>query len=161
MISVENARAILKQSEAAAAAERKATLVAQLKTIRAELLSCTRELAKREQPILKAQADLDAIRGALVNYDAQLGSLEKPAVADYLPDDPEVQAWRKQSDAIVAEMTRLRGLRSDMPGVERMRAEAVQLQNTVNALQHQENGLLNTLNNSLGLASIEGRSIPS
>ncbi len=153
--SVAQAQAVLARAEEAQRAERKAALVAQLKSTRSELRTQQQALEKLRRQVFKGQADLDNVQREQQLYLNALGvnAQRKPDVADLIPDDPEVMAWRMRENDLEANLARLRAQRSALPNLELLRADGVRLAQQVQALQYAESNILNTLTSDIG----EGR----
>ena len=149
--SVAQAQAMLARAEEAQRAERRAQLVAQLKTTRSELRTQQSELEKLRRQVFKGQADLDNVLREQQMYLNALAvnAQRKPACAEVLPDDPEVMAWRMRETDLEANLARLRAQRAALPNLELLRAEGVMLAHQVQALQHAESNLQNALDGSL------------
>ena len=116
-----------------------------------------------KRQIDKGQNDLDNIReeigilsNALAMFEAQ-----KPDAADYLPEDPEVVAWRNKCATLEAELERLRSKRVALPNIELLRAEGVNLAQHVQALRYAEANILKALDGTLAQSPVGGVFAPS
>jgi predicted nucleic acid-binding Zn-ribbon protein len=149
--SVAQAQAMLAQAEEAQRAERRAQLVAQLKTTRSELRTQQQALENLKRQVFKGQAALDNILREQQMYLNALGAnaQRKPACAEMLPDDPDVVAWRMRETDLEANLARLREQRAALPNLELLRGDGVLLAHQVQALQYAESNILNTLTGSL------------
>jgi predicted nucleic acid-binding Zn-ribbon protein len=156
--AVAYARTQLTEAEAVAAKERRAALVAQLKSTRAELRTHQRTLEKLKRQIFKGQADLDNCRREIGVVSEALAMFEsrKPAVADHLPDDPETVQWRNQCNALESELERLRKKRMALPNLSVLRGEGVTLAQRVQALQFSESNILSALDGTLAQSPVGG-----
>ena len=149
--AVAQAQAALARAEELQRAERRAQLVAQLKSTRSELRTKNRELEKLRRQVFSGQNDLENIqRGQQMYLNAlAVNAQRKPACAEVLPDDPEVVAWRMRENDLEANLAQLRAQRAALPNLELLRAEGVTLAQQVQALQHAESNLQNALDGSL------------
>ncbi len=161
--AVAQARELVAQAEAAQAKERRVQLIDQLKTTRAELRTQQKALEKIRGQVFNGQADLDNVRREIGVVAEALSMFEgqRPSVAGYLPEDPEVLAWRDKCATLEAELERLRAKRVALPNIELLRAEGVNLAQRVQALQFSESNILNALDGTLAQSPVGGVFAPS
>ena len=118
---VEQAEAQLREAKAADAAEQRkadALKLAEVReaigTARAEYNKLRQKIRQGEEAIARVQATVDAIVDQIT-----LSMLTRPEAADFLPDDPEVQVWQQEHDALVAKrdcaIERREQVRASMP----------------------------------------------
>jgi hypothetical protein len=150
-ISVTLARVALAEAEVTARAQRRAELIERLSKVRGELHTKSTELELKSRRVFEGQAALENVRGQLMAVLDTLGELEgaKPAVANYLPQDPATIQWQQKHDALVAEHSRLLAVRHGQPDVEVMRFDAVNLIKEVQQLMWSEAEILSQLDGSL------------
>jgi len=131
----------------AEAEERRAELTQQLASVRAELRVKQPELARLKVVVLNQQAAEDNLRRKILSRRDTINTLhaERPAVADVLPDDPDVLNWRAAVEAREAEVLALQDELRAMPNINLLRTEGVELTQRIQALQHAEVNLLNAL----------------
>ncbi|MGA9670399.1 MAG: hypothetical protein WBQ94_14395 [Terracidiphilus sp.] len=163
-LAVLDAEATIAAAKAEQVKTRRGELVAQLREVRAELRVLLPELAQMKRDILDGQSIRDNMLRALSNRQDRVNDLyaEKPATADYLPDDPDVIRWRaalkKAEEAVVT----LRGQIRAQPDIERLRIQGVELQQRVQAFRYREANTLSALDALKGHrnASWGGKQIP-
>ncbi|HEV2484117.1 MAG TPA: hypothetical protein VGT08_01180 [Terracidiphilus sp.] len=161
--AVAHARAQLTEAEAVAAKERRAQLVAQLRSTRSELRTETRKLEKLKQTIFTGQAALENVLREQQMYLNALGmnAQRKPSCAELIPADPEVVEWRMRETDLETNLARLRARRAQLPNLELLRVEGVQLAQHVQQLMYAENNLINELDGGVGVVPVGGVFAPS
>lgn len=117
-------------------AEVRATLIDQQK----QLIEMTKELQRSRGTAKRFQADVDRLTNAI----SQL-TLERPAVADALPDDPEVKAWQKKYDRLQRQRDEAIAHRAEVGQTSADTLQAVRLENSINQLKYAEQNLLRKL----------------
>lgn len=148
--AVLEARALLARAEQEEHDERRAELVRQLTAVRnehREAMARYRTLStqiKRERETRgNAQAKVLAALDALDEH-----FRERPSVADYLVDDPDVVAWREAHEALERKRDGLILLRDKLPDPDRDLKEACSYEGAygrIATLEYAEHNLLHAL----------------
>lgn len=130
--------------------ERRKTIT-RLRSVRAELKDMRKQFDELTAEIARADAELERWRRHNDVILTQLADCErrKPLVADFLPDDPEVIAWRSQYDALRAAHAEHLALRLQMLNPEVPRQTAFDLREKLIAAAFAEQNLVNALNGTL------------
>lgn len=156
--SVAQARTALAEAENVQREERRAQLITQLATTRAELRAHRESFEKLCKQVEQAQSDLDSLRSELMSTTDALSRWQeaKPSCADLLPTEPKSIAWRTNCAALEKQLEKLRAQRVALPNVEAMRFEGVQLREKIRALAFAEQSLLRTLNHESAPENLRG-----
>lgn len=120
MTNIETLRAELERAEQEEAEELQRQRIAKLAEARAEL---RRARARYQELNVSIKADRAAraeVQGRTNHVAVRLNEhlRQRPAVADYLPEDPEVVAWRKERTELQQERERLIAERDALPDPE-------------------------------------------
>jgi chromosome segregation ATPase len=145
--AIEETRAQLAQLEAAEAADERQQLVDQLRAVRQDLQTKRRQFPKIKASFTAKSQDVDNARGAINRADDAISDslAERPRVADVLPDDEEVVAWRKEHTRLEARRAELVTELQALPDPEPSREEAVQLNHDIIRLEFSEQNLMRRL----------------
>lgn len=151
-IDVAQAEAALAAAKVAARSRRRTELIEQLSTVRKELHVRKAELETLSRAIDQGQSQLNNVRAQI---DAVVGALAahqdaRPAIVEYLPDDPDAARWIQINQALEEEQARLVALRAALPNIEVQRFNGVQLAKRVQELLWSEQSILSELENRLG-----------
>ena len=146
-LAVIEAEQRLNAAKQAVEQQRRPALIERLTVVRAELQEAAPKLAKMKSDIFALQAASDNLHKSL-GYALEYVSdwlAAKPAVAEFLPTDPESIAWQAELERRQANVDaikeKIRGLSNLMP----LRIEGVELTQRVQGLHFEENNLLNAL----------------
>jgi hypothetical protein len=114
---VEEARAQLARAEEAVNAERRTELIGKLAAVRAEIREGRARYGKLRLKIHAQRQDRGNAQEKINSVLRELADSEaaRPAVADFLPEDPDVVRWRKHHEALQAKRIRLIGQRDALP----------------------------------------------
>lgn len=145
--AIEETRAQLAQLEAAEAADERQQLVDQLRAVRQDLQTKRRQFPKIKASFTAKSQDVDNARGAILRANADISDslAERPRVADVLPDDPEVVAWRRRHTRLEAKRDELVAELKALPDPEPDRELAVQLNHDIIRLEYSEQNLMRRL----------------
>ncbi len=136
---LKEAQADLHEAEKAEARQKLAEVRRMLAEQEAQLKDITAEIEHGRGALAHLQADFDSV----TNEISQL-TLERPSVADALPDDPEVVAWQKRYDHLQALRKEAIERREDFTMPDTM--DAVRLDQSITQLKYAEQNLLRKLN---------------
>ena len=153
-LEVARAKDVLTRVAQHEADARKAELLVQLRDVRAQLRAARPQLAVLASRVRSLQADGENLSRAISTREERISELyaAKPAVADFLPGDPEVLQWRLALEAKESELAQLRAAGAAMPNLYQLRLEGVELQQRVAALEYAETNILNRLSGVSGKA---------
>jgi DNA repair exonuclease SbcCD ATPase subunit len=156
--SIAQARTALAEAESAQREERRAQLITQLATTRAELRTARESFEKLCKQVEQGQSDLDSLRSERMSTTDVLSRWQqaKPSCVDLLPNEPESIAWRTNCAALEKQLEKLRAQRGALPNVEAMRFEGVQLREKIRQLVYAESSLLKTLNHETAPENLRG-----
>ena len=159
--SVAAAEAELARAKAAQAAARRPELIANLKVVRKELRTLRPKFEKLKADVMNLQAEHDNILRAIAWREDGVSTMlaSKPACADVLPDDPEVQQWVAALEEKRGEVSQLRAALAAMPDLYSLRLEGVELAQRIQSLQFSESSILNQLSGTSG-KSWAGKAVP-
>jgi chromosome segregation ATPase len=145
----------------AQAESRRPALIQQLHAVRTELRALRPQFEKLKVNVLNLQAEHDNIMLAVTVREEGVSELlrDKPAVADVLPDDPEVVQWSAALEQKRTEITQLRAALAAKPNLYSLRLEGVELASRIQSLQFSESSLTNQLAGTSG-KSWGGKAIP-
>jgi hypothetical protein len=103
------ARAALHQAEAAARDEQRKELLAKLAAVRAEKAKAYLDYQRLAGQIKQEREGRASMQGQIERVRDMIGQAwaDRPTVADFLPDDPEVVAWRRQYESLERERDKL------------------------------------------------------
>jgi hypothetical protein len=158
---LELAQQELDQAQEVADNERRHQLVTQLGEVRAEL----RQARARHQELMarshKEREARDNAQAKVAQVLEQLAESERtrPAVADYLPEDVEVVAWREIHEALEAKRGRLIAQRDKLPDPDLALIEANRYAGPfgmIATLEFAESNILRQLEGQGGVIRIEG-----
>lgn len=146
--AIAEAELVLARAKAVQAEQRRNELTENLRLVREELRVKQPELARLKVVVLNQQAAEDNLRRKILNRQDTVSSLhaDRPAVADVLPDDPDVVRWCAALEAREEEVRALQAELSAMPNLLQLRTEGVVLTQRVQVLEHAHVNLLNALN---------------
>ena len=150
--AVAQARATLADAESAQREERRKQLITKLAETREALRLESAALDKMRADVLALQAIYDGNRRSLELLDDLLGLHQqaRPAVAEYLPADPQVVAWSSKERDLRAERARVLNQRLGLPNLALMRLDGAQLAKRVQELMFGEGAILNELEGMAG-----------
>jgi chromosome segregation ATPase len=136
----------------AQAESRRPALIQQLHAVRTELRALRPQFEKLKVNVLNLQAEHDNIMLAVTVREEGVSELlrDKPAVADVLPDDPEVVQWSAALEQKRTEITQLRAALAAKPNLYSLRLEGVELASRIQSLQFSESSLTNQLAGTSG-----------
>jgi chromosome segregation ATPase len=145
----------------AQAESRRPALIQQLHAVRTELRALRPQFEKLKVNVLNLQAEHDNIMLAVTVREEGVSELlrDKPAVADVLPDDPEVVQWSAALEQKRTEITQLRAALAAKPNLYSLRLEGVELASRIQSRQFSESSLTNQLAGTSG-KSWGGKAIP-
>ena len=145
--AIEETRAQLAQLEAAEAADERQRLTEQVQLVRDELRTKRKQFPKIKASFTAKSQDVDNARAAIIHANADISDslAERPRVADVLPDDEEVVAWRKEHTRLEAKRAELVAELQALPDPEPSREEAVQLNHDIIRLEFSEQNLMRRL----------------
>jgi hypothetical protein len=148
-------------AQAAQAGAGRSGLVATLKAVRQELRVLLPKLEQMKVTVLNLQAEHDNIMLAVTVREEGVSELlrDKPAVADVLPDDPEVVQWSAALEQKRTEITQLRAALAAKPNLYSLRLSGVEIASRIQSLQFSESSLLNQMAGT-SYASWGGKSMP-
>jgi chromosome segregation ATPase len=155
------AKVELTRAKAAQAGASRSDLIANLKTVRQELRSLRSKFERQKVTVLNLQAEHDNIMLAVTVREEGVSELlrDKPAVADVLPDDPEVVQWAAALEQKRTEITQLRAALAAKPNLYSLRLEGVELASRIQSLQFSESSLTNQIAGTSG-KSWGGKAVP-
>jgi hypothetical protein len=144
---------------------RRTQLVAELAEVRAKLRKARTEHDALVARIHPARERLNNQNGRIMTAMEQIADSEKerPACADYLPDDPEVVAWRKQHAALKVRADNLILERNRMPDPNDITSEANRYEGPAGlivVLMYTEQNLMRMLEGRSGMVRLEGGVFP-
>jgi DNA repair exonuclease SbcCD ATPase subunit len=141
--------------------QRREDLIQQLTAVRAELRTAEdrykqlhAQIHKEREDKANAQSHVEAAAEAV--RDSWLG---RPKIAEYLPDDPEVVAWRTQHQALERRHEERIAKRNALPDPQRDLGEAISYEGPMGriaTLRFSQQNLVNALEGRSGITRIEG-----
>jgi chromosome segregation ATPase len=155
---IAEARAVLAQAEADEKQRRMAGLRFSLAQVRQERPAA--EARYQELcDLIHYQAEVRAnAQGRVARAFEALRESERqrPEVAEFLPEDPEVVRWRKAHEALKAQCERRIAERDALPDPDRLRPEAAEVGSSILNLKLAEQNLIRALRGRGGVTRIEG-----
>jgi hypothetical protein len=157
------ARLVVSRLEAESEAKERARLVGHLEGARTDLARFRAREAEIKPVILRQREDRQLAQAAVARANNALSDhlTTKPAVYDYLPADPEVQAWehkrhqlQQRRDELVVERNRLPD-----PDTNGDTDECIRLGHDIGQLKFAVNNLLAALERRSGKAWVPASSI--
>lgn len=139
---LKQARDLLAQAEHDQTKRKLAEIRSTLAQQEQQLQQMTVDIGNARGEHTRLQADVDRITNAI----SQL-TVERPSVADALPDDPEVKAWQRHYDHLQNLRDKAIARRNEAQAlVAADPLEAVRLDNSIRQLRYAEANLLRKLN---------------
>ncbi|MGB8028804.1 MAG: hypothetical protein WCF30_03980 [Terracidiphilus sp.] len=156
--SADELRAQLAEIEATERKERRTKLVANLVAVRGELKIKRREFEKLAKKIFNAQPELDAIHRNMMSVIAAQGyhAAGRPAVCDFLPNEPEAVQWFDGVRTLNERLEELKKAKQTLGNIELLRIEAIGIRERVQQLEFAESDFINQLQNSSGVDRVGG-----
>jgi uncharacterized protein YhaN len=160
-MNVHEAETQLRQAKAEEAAKAQNALKkelaetrAALRTARSDYMSLAKRIRAGEASVARLQAMVDEITGELT-----LSMSERPEVADALPEDEDVVAWKSQHDRLLARRQELIDKRNRVTASMPPRLEAAKYEGQfgkISALERSCTNLLRRINGEPIGSSLQG-----